>query len=82
MKQISGKELIFFILRIVDNGMTIMIPHDNVAAVGLREVIRKLDVSKVMHMFWPWKIGYTRQTIGLFSDEYLRLPPKVHKNCV
>src|SRR5512134_1936211 len=49
-KQISGKDHIFFIMRIVDNGMTIMIPHDNVAAVGLREVIRKLDVSKVMHI--------------------------------
>jgi len=39
-KQISGKELMFYILRITDNGMTIMIPRDNAEAVGLRGVIR------------------------------------------
>ena len=45
-KQISGKELMFYILRVLDNGMTIMIPRDNAGAVGLRGVIRKLEIPK------------------------------------
>ena len=47
-KEISGKEQMFFILRIVENGMTIMIPRDNVEAAKLRGVIRKIDVRKVI----------------------------------
>jgi CarD family transcriptional regulator len=48
--QISGKQEIFYVLRILDNGMTIMIPRENVGAVRLREVIRKIDVTKVIHI--------------------------------
>ena len=47
-KRISGREQIFFILRILENGMTIMIPQDNVEAAKLRGVIRKIDVRKVI----------------------------------
>jgi len=43
-KRISGKEQMFFILRILENGMTIMIPQDNVEAAKLRGIIRKIDV--------------------------------------
>jgi len=44
---IQGKAQTFYMLRILDNDMTIMIPTDNVAAVGLRRVIGKDMVSKV-----------------------------------
>jgi len=70
-KEISGKEHTFFILRIVDNGMTIMIPHDNVAAVGLREVIRKLDVSKVMHILKNREVTLDNQTWNRRYREYM-----------
>ena len=70
-KQISGKEQIFFILRIVDNGMTIMIPKDNVRAVGLREVIRKLDVSKVIHILKNRDVIVDNQTWNRRYREYM-----------
>ncbi len=70
-KQISGKEQIFFILRIVDNGMTIMIPKDNVRAVGLREVIRKLDVSKVIHILKNRDVTIDNQTWNRRYREYM-----------
>ncbi len=44
---IQGKAQTFYMLRILDNDMTIMIPTDNVAAVGLRRVIGKDMVNKV-----------------------------------
>jgi CarD family transcriptional regulator len=46
-KVIQGRERTFYMLRILDNDMTIMIPTDNVEAVGLRRVISKEMVSKV-----------------------------------
>ncbi|GIW44281.1 MAG: CarD family transcriptional regulator [Candidatus Binatia bacterium] len=46
-KVIQGRERTFYMLRILDNDMTIMIPTDNVEAVGLRRVISKDMVSKV-----------------------------------
>ena len=70
-KQISGKEQIFFILRIVDNGMTIMIPKDNVEAVGLRGVIRKLDVSKVIHILKDRDVTIDNQTWNRRYREYM-----------
>jgi CarD family transcriptional regulator len=70
-KQISGKEQIFFILRIVDNGMTIMIPRDNVEAVRLREVIRKIDVSKVIHILKDRDVILDNQTWNRRYREYM-----------
>jgi CarD family transcriptional regulator len=47
-REISGQgRQTFYILRILDNGMTIMIPTNNVRHVGLREVISKDRVEKV-----------------------------------
>jgi CarD family transcriptional regulator len=70
-KEISGKEQSFFILRIVDSGMTIMIPRDNVRAVGLREVIRKLDVSKVLHILKNRDVTIDNQTWNRRYREYM-----------
>ncbi len=70
-KQISGKEHSFFILRIVDNGMTIMIPRDNVGAVGLRGVIRKIDVSKVIHILKDRDVTVDNQTWNRRYREYM-----------
>jgi CarD family transcriptional regulator len=70
-KEISGKEQIFYILRIVENGMTIMIPRDNVQAVRLREVIRKLDVSKVIHILKDRDVTIDNQTWNRRYREYM-----------
>ena len=70
-KQISGKEQSFFMLRIVDNGMTIMIPRDNVAGVRLREVIRKIDVSKVIQILKDRDITLDNQTWNRRYREYM-----------
>jgi CarD family transcriptional regulator len=70
-KEFSGKAQTFFILRIVDSGMTIMIPRDNVRAVGLREVIRKLDVSKVLHILKNRDVTIDNQTWNRRYREYM-----------
>jgi CarD family transcriptional regulator len=60
--QILGKEQIFYILRIVDNGMTIMIPRENAGAVGLRGVIPKPEVTKVIHILKDREVAIDNQT--------------------
>jgi CarD family transcriptional regulator len=49
-REISGTHQTFYILRILDNGMKIMIPTNNVRQVGLREVIGKDKVAKVFEI--------------------------------
>ena len=46
-RTISGTEKTFYMLQILENGMTIMIPTENVESVGLRRIIGKDMVSKV-----------------------------------
>lgn len=70
-KQISGKELSFFILRILDNGMTIMIPRDNVEAAKLRGVIQKLEVRKVIHILKDKEATVDTQTWNRRYREYM-----------
>ncbi|MBI2609071.1 MAG: CarD family transcriptional regulator [Deltaproteobacteria bacterium] len=49
-KMISGKKMQFYILKILDNGMTVMVPKDNAESVGLRQIIAKEKVPKVMRI--------------------------------
>ena len=46
-KEISGCPQRFYIMRILENDMIIMIPTDNALTVGLRPVIGKKDIQKV-----------------------------------
>ena len=70
-KQISGKEQIFFILRILENGMTIMIPRDNVGSAKLRGVIRKIDVRKVIEILKDREVTVDTQTWNRRYREYM-----------
>jgi CarD family transcriptional regulator len=47
VRNVSGTQKKFYMLRIVDSEMTIMIPTENVATVGLRRIIGKEMVNKV-----------------------------------
>jgi CarD family transcriptional regulator len=49
-KTISGKEQKFYIMKIMGNGMTIMVPTDNVKQVGLRGIISDKEVKKVYNI--------------------------------
>src|SRR5512144_1337678 len=44
-REISGNKQTFYILKILENGMKIMIPTRNAGAVGLRELIRADEVQ-------------------------------------
>ncbi len=44
---VNGEKHNFYIMKVIENGMVIMIPTANVESVGLRAVIDQKDVSKV-----------------------------------
>ena len=46
-KEIGGIKQDFYILKILENDMVIMIPTSNVSSVGLREVITEGDIPKI-----------------------------------
>lgn len=58
-KEISGTKQSFYILRLLDNGMVIMIPQDNAGSVGLRQVIPRREVTEV------YKILKQRKSAGV-----------------
>ncbi len=78
-KRISGKEQSFYILRFVDNGMTIMVPQDNVESAGLRTVIRKIDVRKVIEILKDRDVTLDNQTWNRRYREYME---KINKGSI
>jgi CarD family transcriptional regulator len=44
---VNGEKHDFYIMKVIENGMKIMIPTNNVESVGLRDVINKKEVPKV-----------------------------------
>ena len=69
-KIISGYEQKFYVLRILESDMTIMIPTSNVAAAGLRPVMGKDMVSKVYRILRTKKVEVDQQTWNRRYREY------------
>ena len=78
-KTISGREQLFFILRIVDNGMTIMIPTANIDVVGLREVIPPMEIPKVFQILKERRVSVDIQTWNRRYREYME---KINGGCI
>src|SRR6266700_2890337 len=69
-KVISGSERKFYMLRIIDSDMTIMIPTENVQSVGLRRIIGKDMVAKVYRILRDKKVEIDQQTWNRRYREY------------
>ena len=46
-RDVGGKKKRFYVLQVLENQMTIMVPTDNAEAVGLRSIISDQDVTQV-----------------------------------
>ncbi len=54
---VNGEEHDFYIMKVLENGMVIMIPTRNVESVGLREIIDKKEIPKVYEVMKYRKDG-------------------------
>jgi len=70
-KLISGTKQDFYIMRILDNEMIIMIPLDNVTSVGLRQVIDAKQVPKIFDILREREIIPDSQTWNRRYREYM-----------
>ena len=70
-RSIGGMEQTFYILRILENGMKIMVPINNVRQVGLREVISKAKVEKVFKILKAKNLSVDTTTWNRRYREYM-----------
>ena len=70
-KEINGDTMNFYMMKIVENGMVIMIPTANVESVGLREVIPETEVPKVYQVMKEKAQGADNQTWNRRYREYM-----------
>ncbi len=70
-KEIGGTSLMFYVMRILENDMKIMIPKNNTEAVGLRPIISKKDVERVYSILEEKDIKFTPQTWNRRYREYM-----------
>lgn len=70
-KEISGSRQIFYILRLLDNDMTIMVPQDNAQIVGLRNVIPKKEVTEVYRILKRKRTRCASQTWNRRHRQYM-----------
>ena len=70
-KEIGGNTLVFYVMRILDNDMKIMIPKNNTDAVGLRSIISPEEVERVYSILEEKDVKFTPQTWNRRYREYM-----------
>ena len=70
-KEISGLKQSFYIMRILENDMIIMIPTQNVANVGLREVISRKQVVEIYNILKKKDVSLETQNWNRRYREYM-----------
>ena len=70
-KEIAGHTCQFYILKLLDNDMTIMVPTGNVKAVGLRPVTARKQVDEVYKILKKKQKPMDRQTWNRRYREYM-----------
>jgi len=71
-REIGGSEQKFYIMRILENEMIIMVPTANAEQVGLRPIITKNDVSKVFGILKDRDVTIESQTWNRRYRDYMK----------
>jgi CarD family transcriptional regulator len=69
--EVAGQRQSFYVLRILENGMRIMIPINKVGSVGLREIISEEDVRQVYAILREKDISVDSTTWNRRYREYM-----------
>lgn len=70
-KEILGTKQTFYSLQIIETGMKIMIPKENVVSVGLRPIISKTEAEKVLGILREKEVKIDNQTWNRRYREYM-----------
>lgn len=72
-REIAGSSARFYILRILETGMTVMVPTDGVERLGLRSIISKTDAQKVLEILRADEVAVTSQPWNRRYREYTEM---------
>ena len=70
-QEISGCQQDFYVMRILDNNMIIMIPTNNVNNVGLRDLIGQTEVTRLYSILKKRDVTIDNQTWNRRYREYM-----------
>jgi len=70
-REVGGCKQLFYIMKIMGNGMKIMIPMVSAKSVGLREVIMETEIPKVYEILRMKDVTIDKQTWNKRYREYL-----------
>ncbi len=70
-REIMGRKQPFYVMKIMGNGMKIMIPMHSAKSVGLRDVILEEEIPKVYEILRNKEISIDKQTWNKRYREYL-----------
>ncbi len=70
-KVISGKKKSFYVLQVIENGMTIMVPTDGTASVGLRALVSKTEIDEIYSILRDRGVKIDRTTWNRRFREYM-----------
>lgn len=70
-RNLYGTSQSFYIMRILDNNMIIMIPTNNADNVGLREIIKEEEVSKIFKILKSRDVEFDSQSWNRRYREYM-----------
>jgi CarD family transcriptional regulator len=70
-REVGGSKQLFYIMKIMGNGMKIMIPMASAKSVGLREVIMETEIPKVYEILRMKDVTIDKQTWNKRYREYL-----------
>lgn len=72
-KEIAGHKKVFYILKIVDSGMKVMVAMDAAERLGLRKVVSRTEAKKVLEVLRDKKIAVTSQPWNRRYREYTEM---------
>ena len=61
-RQVQGNDKEYYVIKILDNGMKVMVPTENAETVGLRGIINEDEVDSIYDILKEEKIGIVNQT--------------------
>jgi CarD family transcriptional regulator len=70
-REIGGTKKRFYVLQVVENQMTIMVPIDNASSVGLREIISDTEVNNVFKILQQKNVKIDQTTWNRRYREYM-----------
>ena len=70
-REFAGTSQMFYVLKILENGMTVMVPTKNADAIGMREVVAPEEVEDIYSVLAERDVELDKQTWNRRYREYM-----------